>query len=191
MRIGDEQILQVMVNVRAFAVFRVARDVVAVDGEREVAVSVPGVQRDRRDAGFLDRLAPGGKMEVRRRLVMSARLQPAPDDDVVDQQHLPQVRRDDQCARGEVSGQGCALVEAVAFLQLPAQQREVFAPVGDALEISAQDSLEARQDVLGHQRVTPTRATPRGVSCCRASVWSRCLARQVRSRSAISARTPM
>ena len=76
-RIGDEEILQVVVDMRQLAAARIAGHLVAVDREGQVATAVPGVQHGAGDARLLHRLAERRGVEARCRLVMAARLEPA------------------------------------------------------------------------------------------------------------------
>src|SRR5690349_19304011 len=92
---------------------------------------MPRMQRKPADAGLFYGLARRGKVECFGRLVMTARLQPATDDDMVDQQHLSVIRRQDDRTGGDVARKGVALVKRMSCGHLPAQQRKMFTPRGD------------------------------------------------------------
>src|SRR5690554_2653856 len=87
-RIGNEEILQVMVDMRRFVAGWLARDVMAVDDERAVATLMPGVQPKAGYAGLFHGLAFRRLPEMLCGFVMPAWLQPAADGDVIDQQGL-------------------------------------------------------------------------------------------------------
>ncbi len=90
-RVGNEEILQVVVDMRRLVARRLAGHIMAVDHERQVPSHVPGMQGKAGDAGFLLGFAERRKVEGIRRFVMAARLQPAADGDVVDEQRLAMI----------------------------------------------------------------------------------------------------
>src|SRR5690606_3668847 len=85
------------------------------------------------------------------RLVMPARLQPAADGDVVDEQRLAMIGRDNEGAGGNMAGQGLAPAERMARFHLPAQQRKMLAGAGDFGAIAADSGGER----LGEDHVMP------------------------------------
>src|SRR5690606_34394980 len=105
-RIGDEEILQIVMDVGRLVAGFLARHVMAVDDEGKVAALMPGVERNAGNAGFLDRLAQGREMKLRDGLVMAAGLEPATDGDVIDEKRLAVIGREDDCTGGEVPGIG-------------------------------------------------------------------------------------
>ena len=109
--------------------------------------------------------------EPRRGLVVPARLQPAADGDVVDQQDLAVVGRDDKRTGGDVTRERRAVVERVTGRDLPAQQREPLARLR-YLSAIALDRIGERLRKGRHHRPALT---------CRAST-ARCRAARPRGR---------
>src|SRR5690606_7283067 len=116
-----EQILQVVMDMGRFVARGLAGHLMAVDDEGQVAAPVPGMEGKPGDAGFLDRFALSGEMKGSGRLVMAARLQPAADGDVIDEQGLAVIGRKDHRTGGEVPWKSGAPVEPMALIHLPAQ----------------------------------------------------------------------
>ena len=53
-RVGQKQVLQVMVQVIGLLARRFAGDLMGVDDQWQIMLAVPGMQRQTTDAGFLD-----------------------------------------------------------------------------------------------------------------------------------------
>ena len=90
--VGEEKILQIVMDMIGLAARGLAGHIVAVDREGQVSSAVPGMKRQALDAGFLLGFARRGKMEVLGLLPMATGLEPAADHDMVDQQDLCMVR---------------------------------------------------------------------------------------------------
>lgn len=65
------------------------RDAVTVDVDGKVGLPVPRVENDLRQSCFLDGLAKGRNVERLRSLVVTARLEPASEGAVVNEQGVP------------------------------------------------------------------------------------------------------
>src|SRR5690606_33775600 len=99
----------------------------------------------------------------------ATRLQPAADGDVIDEQRLAVIGREDHGAGGEVAGIGGALAEAMAMIDLPEEEREVFVLVRDRGEVArdsiAQGGVEGfgrHRHVRGPQLISESSCSKRG-----------------------------
>ena len=153
--IGQEQVLQVVVDVVRLRPRWLAGHLVAVDDQRQILPAVPGMQQKALHPGLLDRLAHRRLEEARRRFVVAAGLQPAADDHMVDQQHLQMVGREDDRAGGDVPGQRRPVVERVPLGHLPAQQRQMLPRRRDLGAIAGHDGFEAGEERLRHPPYFP------------------------------------
>jgi len=121
------------------ALHRVARPAGEPGRRRTDIAGHDGHAADRR---LLDRFTRRRCREAVSGFVVPARLQPAADHRVVDEQHLPPIRRNHERAGGNVPRHRLAPIERVPLCHLPAQQRQMLARPGDLREVSGDDGLE-------------------------------------------------
>ena len=124
-------------------------------------VPMPWVDRQPLHPRFLHRLAQGRARQILRRLVMAARLQPASEGAVMDEQDPLPFAVEDERGRGHMAGKGAAGMDVVPARDLTAQKRVPLSrhaegfrmPVEDRCDMAAEGGrIEAgRRDVQGRQ----------------------------------------
>jgi hypothetical protein len=107
-----------MVPMLGLIPLRPCRYAVAVDVDGHEGCFMPRVEYKTVEAGFLSSLPKSGARQIVRRLVMTARLKPAPKGTVVDQEDAPSCPIEDECRGRDMPGIGAAGMNVIPAFDL-------------------------------------------------------------------------
>ena len=117
-----DDITDVVMPMRWLSALRPSGNTVAVDVDGHPGYAMPWIDHEPVHPGFLHGLPQGGTRQIVRRLVMTARLQPAPEGAVMDQKDLLPAPVENERGGRDMAGKGAAGMNVIPARDLTPQE---------------------------------------------------------------------